>query len=66
MKLECCNNKPVISWKALITSVNLTVLEDPPTSTNEDVINLLCYLSGTVIPSAAVQLWFLILRSYNS
>ena len=33
MKLECRNNKPVISRKELGTPKNLAVLEDPPTST---------------------------------
>ena len=63
MKLECCNNKPVVSCKELGTPENPAVLEDPPTSTNKDVINLLCYLSGIAIPSLAVQLWSLIPRT---
>ena len=57
MKLECCNNNPVISCKELGTLENPAVLEDPLTSTNEDVINFLCYASSIAIPSSAVQLW---------
>ena len=66
MKLECCNNKPVVSYKELSTLENPAVLEDPPTSINKDMINLLCYLSGIAIPSPAVQLWSLIPRTCNS
>ena len=53
MKFECCNNKPVISYKELGTPENRRVLEDP-LSINEDVINLLYYPSGIAIPSPAV------------
>ena len=66
MKLECCNSKPVVSCKELGTPVNPAVLEDPPTSTNEDVIDLLGYPSGIAIPSSAVQLWSLIPKTCNS
>ena len=41
MKLECCNNKSVVICKELGTPEYPTDLEDPPTSTGEDVINLL-------------------------
>ena len=56
MKLECCNNKPVVSCKELGTPKNAVVLEDPPTSTNEDVIDLLSYPSGIAMPSPTEQL----------
>ena len=56
MKLECCNNKPVVSCKELGTPVNRAIQEDPPACINED---LLSYPSGIAIPSPAVQLWSL-------
>ena len=65
MKLECCNNKPVVSCKELGTPENPAVLEDPPTSTNEDVIDL-SYPFGIAITSPAVQLWSLIPRTCES
>ena len=66
MRLECCDNKPVISCKELRTSENPAFLEDPLMSTNEYEINLLHYLSNIAIPNSAVQLWFLIPRTFNS
>ena len=54
MKLECCNNKPVVSCKELGTPENPAVLKDPPTRTIEDVINLLSYSTGIAIPGPAV------------
>ena len=47
MKLECCNNKPVVSCKKFGTPENPAVLEDP-LSTNKDVINLVYYPSSIV------------------
>ena len=66
MKLECCNKKPVIICKKLSTLENHAVLENPLTSTNDDVMNLLRYPSNIAIPSPAVQLWSLIPRTCNS
>ena len=66
MKLECCNNKHVFSCKKLSTPENPAVLENPPTRTNEDVINLLSYYSDIAIPSPVVLFWSLIPRPYNS
>ena len=66
MKLECCNNKLVVSCKEIGTPVNPAVLQDPPKRINEDVIDLLSQPSDIVILSLAVQLWSLIPRSCNS
>ena len=66
MKLECRNNNPVVNCKELDTPVNPAVLEDPPTHTNQDVINLLSFPTIIVIPSLTVQLWNLIPRTCNS
>ena len=66
MKLEWFNSKPVSSNKKLGTLENTAVLEDPPTSTNEDVIDILSYPSSIAILSPAVQLWSLISRTYYS
>ena len=54
MKLDCCN-KLVISCKDFGTPKNPEVLEDSPTSTSDEEISLLCYFSGIVISSSAVQ-----------
>ena len=62
MKLECYNNKPVVSCKKLSNPENPAVLEEPPMRTNEDVIDLLRYPSGIAIPRPAVQLWSLNLQ----
>ena len=66
MKLECCSNKPVVSCKNFGNPENTEVLADSPTSTNENVIDLLSFLSSITIPSLAVQLWSLIPRTCNS
>ena len=66
MTFECCNNKPVISCKEFTIPKNPAVLEDPPTSTNEEGINLLRYPSSIAIPSPVVQLWSLIPRTCDS
>ena len=63
MKLKC-SNKPVISCKELSTPENTAVLEDPPTSTNEDQSPLLlhqhCYTksSGAALVSDTKNLQF--------
>ena len=66
MKLECSNNKPVIGCKAFGTPKTPAVLENPPTSTNNDMVDLLRYPYGIVIPSPAEQRWFLISGTRNS
>ena len=55
----------MVCCKELVTSVNPAVLEDYPTRTNEDVIDLLSYPFGIATPSLAVQLWSLIPRNCN-
>ena len=50
--------------KKLGTPENPAVLDDPPTSINEDVIGLLSYPS--IIAILAVQLWCLIPITCNS
>ena len=46
MKLECSNNKHVIGRKELGTPKNPAVLEDPPMSTDKDMVDLFHYPSG--------------------
>ena len=65
MKLEY-SNKPLIGRKELGTPKNPTVLEDPPTSTDKDMVDLFFYPSGIAIPSPAVQHWYLIPGTRNS
>ena len=59
-ELECSNDEPVISCKELGTLKNPAILEDPPMSTNKDMVDFLCYPSSIVIPSPAVYRWSLI------
>ena len=66
MELERSNNKPVISRNELGTPKNPEVLEDPPTSTDQDMIDLLRYTSCIAIPSLAVQRCSLIPGTRNS
>ena len=47
------------------TPKNAAVLEDPPTNTEKDMVDLLRYLSGIAIPSPAVQRWSLIPGTRN-
>ena len=42
------------------------VLDDPPTSTDKDMVDLLRYPSSIAIPSLAVQRWSLIPGTRNS
>lgn len=56
MYSEFCNNKPVVGSKELGTAVSPAVLKDPPTSTNEDVIDLLSHAASIAIPSQAARL----------
>ena len=53
----------MVSCKELGTPENPAVLEDSPANTSKDVINLLCYSSGIVKRSPALQLWSLIPRA---
>ena len=55
MKLECSNNKPVISRKEHGNPKKPAVLEDPPTSTDTDMVDLLRYPFGIAAPSPAVH-----------
>ena len=55
LKLERSNIKPVITRKNQGTPKNSAVLEDPTTSTNKDMVDLICYPSGIAIPSPVVQ-----------
>ena len=66
MKLECSNNKPEIGRKELTTPKNSAVLEDAPTSTDKDMVDLLRYPPVIAIPSLAVHYWSLIPETRNS
>ena len=54
-KLECSNNKAVVGGKEFGTTKNPEVGEDPPTSTDRDMVDFLRYPSGIAISSPAVQ-----------
>lgn len=41
----------MVGRKDLNTQVNLAVAKDPPISTNEDMINLLCHTANNIIPN---------------
>ena len=56
----------MIGRKELSTPKNPAVLEDPPTSTDKGMVDLLRYPSGIAIPSPEVQLWSLIPGTRNS
>lgn len=55
MYTESCNKKPVIGRKEIGTAVNIAVLLDPPTRTNEYMIDFLSHTTGIVIPSSATR-----------
>ena len=50
----------MIGRKEFGTPKNPAVLEDPPTSIDKDMADLLCYPSGIAVPSPVVQRWSLI------
>ncbi len=52
---EFYNNKPVVGRKELGTAVNSAGLKDPPTSTNEDLIDLLTYAGSIAVPYPAAR-----------
>ena len=56
----------MIGRKELSTPKNPAVLEDPPTSANKKMVNLLRYPSGIAIPSPAEQRLSLIPGTRNS
>ena len=56
----------MIGCKELGTPKNSAVLEDPPTNTDKDMVDLLRYSSGIAIPSLALQRWSLIPGAGNS
>jgi len=66
LHLDCCNKDSVISYKEFGVLQSPAVVMAPPTSTNDDVISLLSYLSSSSIASPAVQLWLLEPRTSNS
>lgn len=59
MYFECCSNIPIIGHKELGTVMKSAVLKDPSSSTNEDAVDLLSYISGIAISSSAARprLW---------
>ena len=66
MKIKWSKKKPVIGCKELRTPKNSVILEDPPTSTDKDMVDLPRYPSGIAIPSLALQRWSLIPGAGNS
>ena len=56
MYLQSCNNKPVVGSKELGAPVNPAVPKDPPTSTHEDVIDLLRHTASIAVPRPAARL----------
>ena len=56
VQLKSCYNKPVISVEELSTPVDSAVLDHPPATINEHVVNLLCHIASVGIPSPAMSL----------
>ena len=56
----------MIGRKELDTPKNPAVLDDPPKSTEKDMVDVLRYPSDIAIPSPAVQRWSLIPGTRNS
>lgn len=50
MHFENWNKKFVVCHKGVSIAVSHTILKDPPTSTNEDVIGLHCHTTSIAIP----------------
>ena len=59
LQLQCCSNKPVVSIVELSIPVDPAVVDHPPSTINEHMINLLCHTTSVGIPSPAMSLWAL-------
>ena len=59
VQLQSCYNKPVVSIEELSTPVDPAVLDHPPATINEDMVNLLYHTTSVGIPSPAMSLWVL-------
>jgi len=59
VQLQRCDNKPVVSIEELSTPVDPAVLDHPPATINEVMVNLLCHTTIVGIPSSAMSLWAL-------
>ena len=56
LQLQSCDNDPVVSVEELSTPVDPAVLDHPPATINEHMVNLLCHISSVGIPSPAMSL----------
>jgi len=52
-------NKPVVRIEELSTPVDPAVLDYPPATINEHMVNLLCHTTSVGISSTAMSLWLL-------
>ena len=59
LQLQSCYNKPVVSIEELSTPVDPAVLDYPPGTIKEHMVNLLCHITSVGIPSPAMSLWAL-------
>ena len=59
LQLQSCYNKPVVSIEELSTLVDPAVLDHPPATINEHMVNLLCHNTSVGFPSPAMSLWAL-------
>ena len=59
LQLQSCYHKPVVGIEKLSTPVDPAVLDHPPVTINEYMVNLLCHTTNVGIPSPAMWLWVL-------
>ena len=59
LQLQNCYNKPVVSSEDLSYLVDPAVLDHPPVTMNELMVNLLCYTTNIGMPNSALSLWVL-------
>ena len=59
VQLKSCFNKPMVSIEELSTLRDAAVLDHPPVTINEHMVNLLCHTASVGIPCPAMSLWAL-------
>ena len=59
LQLQSCYHQPVVGIEELSTSVDPAVLDHPPATINEHMVNLLYNTTSVGIPSPTMSLWAL-------
>ena len=59
VQLQSCYNTPVVRIEELNTPVDPAVLDHPPATINEHLVNLLCHTASVVILIPVMSLWAL-------